>query len=170
MSISVLRVVILAALAAAPGLMTARAADESVSRPALADLAWLAGTWTFERNGRTVTEHWLPPAGGTMLGVSRTVAGERTVEYEFIVLRETAEGGLVFEAHPSGQAGAEFPLVRWSARELVFENTAHDFPQRIVYTLNDDGSLLAAIEGERNGKLRRVEFPYRRVRSAATDG
>jgi len=92
------------------------------------------------------------------------VAGGRTVEHEFVVLRETTDGGLVYAAHPSGQAGAEFPLVRWSARELVFENTAHDFPQRIIYTLQDDDTLLAAIEGERNGKTRRVEFPYRRVR------
>ena len=29
---------------------------------------------------RTVTEIWMPPAGGTMLGMSRTVLGEKTVE------------------------------------------------------------------------------------------
>lgn len=126
-------------------------------------LAWLAGTWSLERNGRSVTEHWLQPAGGTMLGVSRTTVGERTIEYEFIVLRADETGQISYVAKPSGQPEAAFKLVRVSATEVVFENLAHDFPQRIIYTLKPDGSLLAAIEGTRNGQTRRLEYPYRRL-------
>jgi hypothetical protein len=126
-------------------------------------LAWLAGTWRFERNGRTVTERWTAPAGGMMLGTSHTVAGAKTVEYEFVVIRAGGDGRLVYSARPSGQAEATFTLVRADAREVVFENLAHDFPQRISYTLRADGTLLAAIEGSKNGKTRRVEFPYRRA-------
>jgi len=44
----------------------------------------------------------------------------------------------------------------------VFENPQHDFPQRISYKLNPDGTLLAAIDGTKAGKIRRVEFPYKR--------
>ena len=43
------------------------------------------------------------------------------------------------------------------------ENKQNDFPQRVSYALQPDGSLLAWIEGEIGGKMRRVEFPYRRV-------
>jgi len=46
---------------------------------------------------------------------------------------------------------------------LIFENAAHDFPQRIIYRLNDDGSLLARIEGKRGGELKGVDFPMRRA-------
>jgi hypothetical protein len=47
----------------------------------------------------------------------------------------------------------------------VFENPQHDFPTKIVYGLQADGSLLAAIEGPgRDGKPRRVEYPYKRVK------
>jgi len=98
-----------------------------------------------------------------MLGMSRTVASGRTVAYEFVLLREDANGDLVYEAHPSGQEAATFQLARWSATELVFENPGHDFPQRIIYTLADKDTLNAAVEGLRNGQLRRSEFPYRRV-------
>jgi len=128
----------------------------------VADLAWLAGGWRMERNGRVVEEHWLPPAGGTMLGVSRTVKEDQTLEYEFMVLRADAAGVLHFHASPSGQAGAAFRLVRVEGRTFVFENPANDFPQRVIYGLQPDGSLLAAIEGRRDGKVRRIEFPYRR--------
>ena len=142
----------------------ARAADTSAPKPNLAALAWLAGTWSFERTGRVVTERWTEPAGGMMIGTSHTVARERTVEYEFIVIRADAEGNLLYVAKPSGQAETAFKLVRLTEREAVFENAAHDYPQQISYTLKDDGTLLAAIDGTKNGKSRRVEFPYRRVK------
>ena len=49
--------------------------------------------------------------------------------------------------------------------QAVFENPQHDFPTKIVYGLQADGSLLAAIEGPgRDGKPRRVEYPYKRVK------
>ena len=104
----------------------------------------------------------MPPAGGMMLGTSQTVANGKTVEYEFVLLRADAAGDVHYVAKPSGQPEASFKLVKAGPREAVFENPTHDFPQRIVYTLQEDGTLLAAIEGERNGKARRVEFPYRR--------
>jgi hypothetical protein len=133
------------------------------AKPGVESLAWLAGTWRFERNGRVVTERWTEPAGGMMLGTSQTIASGHTLEYEFIALRADAAGDVFYVAKPSGQAEASFKLVRAGAREAVFENPQHDFPQRISYVLKDDGTLLAAIEGTRNGKTRRVEFPYRRV-------
>ena len=134
----------------------------AAEKPTIDSLAWLAGTWSFERNGRVVTEQWMKPAGGTMLGMSHTVANGKTVEYEFIVIRADAAGDLCYVAKPSGQPEASFKLVRVTAREAVFENPAHDYPQQVSYTLQDDGTLLAAIDGARNGKARRVEFPYRK--------
>ncbi len=135
-------------------------ATGAAERPALATLAWLAGTWVLERNGRETTEHWEPLRGGTMIGLSRTVARERTVAHEFLLLRTEADGTVNYVAKPSGQREAAFRLVRASATEAVFENPMHDFPQRISYTLQAGGRLLAAIEGPRDGQVRRVEFPY----------
>jgi hypothetical protein len=126
-------------------------------------LAWLQGTWSSEKNNRVVTEQWMAPDGGTMLGASRTVAGGKTVEYEFLMIREDANGDVFFVAKPSGQKEASFKLVKGSDREVVFENSEHDFPQRILYTRKDDGSLLAEIEATQKGKARRVEFLYRKV-------
>ena len=45
----------------------------------------------------------------------------------------------------------------------MFENAAHDFPQRVGYRVAGGDSLLAWIEGTRDGQVRRIEFPYRRV-------
>jgi Domain of unknown function (DUF6265) len=126
------------------------------------DLAFLAGCWKFERNGRTVEEHWLAPAGGSLMGVSRTIAGGKTVEYEFLQIRDLPEG-LTYIAKPANQPEARFKLASRTPDELVFENPTHDFPQRIRYRRQAD-ALHARVEGMMKGKPSGIDFPYQRVR------
>jgi uncharacterized protein DUF6265 len=126
-------------------------------------LAWLAGCWASEGGEAGSGEQWMAPAGGTLLGVSRTVTQGKTVAHEFMSIRETAEGGLVFVAHPSGQDEASFPLARQGQQEIVFENLSHDFPQRVIYRLDVEGVLRARIEGVTGGKAKAIDFPLRRV-------
>jgi hypothetical protein len=137
------------------------AAPPAPSTADISSLAWLAGCWTGTTGARTVEEHWMKPAGGTMFGMSRTVAGEKTLEFEFLELRQQGSG-LAYIARPSGQPQASFQWVSGTRTSARFENPAHDFPQVITYTLNPDGSLLARIEGTSKGKPRAVDFPMRR--------
>ena len=125
-------------------------------------VGWLTGCWEMSVPQRTIEEHWLPPRGGTMLGMGRTVKDGRTVEYESIVIR-IENGRLAYEAHPSGQASAVFLASQITEGMVVFENLAHDFPQRVGYEQRGDDALLAWVEGTQNGRARRTEFPYRRV-------
>jgi hypothetical protein len=128
------------------------------AQPSVGDVGWLTGCWRSASGTRTVTEQWLPPEGGTMLGVSRTVSNGRTVEYEFIVLR-AGSNGLEYAATPSGQRPAVFTSTTVSDSEAVFENPAHDFPTRISYR-KVKGGLVAAISGLSGGKPRTIEFRY----------
>ena len=126
-----------------------------------ADLAFLTGCWKFERDGRIVEEHWLAPAGGSLMGVSRTVAKGKMVEYEFLQILDLPEG-LTYVARPSGQAEAKFKATSKTGDEIVFENPTHDFPQRIRYRLAGN-SLTARVEGTANGKTRGFDVPYTRA-------
>jgi hypothetical protein len=128
------------------------------------DLAWLKGCWGLSRNGRETTEHWLKPAGGTMLGISRTVAEGKTVEFEFTQIRQEPNGEIFFIAKPSGQPEATFKLIKGSVNEVIFENPQHDFPQRVIYRRQGDDALLGRIEGVSKGKERSVDFPMTRAR------
>ncbi len=96
-----------------------------------------------------------------MLGAGRTVQGEKLLEFEMVLIREQ-DGHLAYEAHPSGQPSAVFLSRSIAEHDVVFENLKHDFPQRVGYKRDGD-SLVAWIEGPRNGQTRRIEFPYRRV-------
>ena len=129
----------------------------------LARANWIAGCWELRAPNRVTLEMWMPALGDMMLGASRTTTTTATSEYE--QLRLKIEGDrLVYTAVPSGQKETSFPSITISDTLLVFENTAHDFPQRIIYRRRGADSVIAAIEGPGpNGTTRRAQFPFRRA-------
>ncbi len=134
------------------------AAGQSVDR-----LSWLAGCWSIERGEPGSGEQWMAPAGGTLLGTSRTVRDGRTAGFEFMRIASGADGTLAFHAQPSGKPGASFALTSLTDTSVVFENPRTEFPQRIVYRLEAPGRLGAAIEGTRDGIARRIDYPMLRT-------
>jgi len=128
----------------------------------VAALSWMSGCWRQESASQTVDEVWMAPSGDGMLGMSRTVAKGRIADHEFLQIR-VQDGRLVYIAKPSRQPEATFTAATVGPREVVFENPVHDFPQRIIYRLQGDGSIAARIEGTANGKVRAVDFPMKRV-------
>jgi len=151
------------AFSIAASLLTALAANATA---AIEQVAWMQGCWQMDAGARVVEEQWMAPRGGVMLGMGRTVRDGKLVEYESVLLREQ-DGKLAYEAHPSGQPPAVFTSQSIGESDVVFENAAHDYPQRVGYKRDGD-SLLAWIDGTANGKSRRVDFPYRRVACAGS--
>jgi hypothetical protein len=130
--------------------------------PLIARVGWLAGCWERRDGDRLVEEHWMAPRGAMMLGMGRTVRGDTLVEYEQVRIYERG-GSLVYAASPSSQEPAEFVSTTVSDSLAVFENLAHDFPQRVVYRRAGADSLDASVEGTSRGKRRTVRFPYARA-------
>jgi len=131
-------------------------------KPSINDLAWLAGCWEANLRGREVNEQWMKPGGGIMLGMARTVSQGKAAEFEFTQIREDKDGSIYYVAKPSGQAEASFKLIKLENKEAVFENLQHDFPQRIIYRLQPDGSLFARVEATVKGQTRGIDYPYKR--------
>jgi len=149
-------------LAIAAALLSASAFAQAVG---VQHLAWLQGCWRIDAGNRIVEEQWSAPRGGTLLGSSRTVRDGKTIEHEFVIVRETADGRLAYEVSPSGRAPTVFTSISIDDGGVVFENLQHDFPQRVAYQ-RKGGDLLAWIEGPAKnsaGQLRRIEYPYRKV-------
>ncbi|HMS16184.1 MAG TPA: DUF6265 family protein [Planctomycetota bacterium] len=96
------------------------------------DVGWLGTNWAGNMGKATIEERWGPAQGGAMLGVARTISGEKMTSFEFLRIIERDEG-LVYVAQPGGGAATEFVLTELSETRAVFENPRHDFPQRIVY-------------------------------------
>ena len=146
---------VIALLMAVPAVTTAQSGP-------LMRANWLAGCWELRVPNRVTLEMWMPPLGDLMLGASRTTVGTATTEFE--QLRLKAEGDrLVYTSIPSRQREASFSSIAVSDTLLVFENTAHDFPQRIIYRRRGADSIIARIEGPGPNGTRGVQFPYRRA-------
>ena len=135
----------------------------------LTSLQWLAGCWTQDGRDAGSVEQWTSPAGGTMLGMNRTVSGNRTIAFEFMRIAVNEDNLVEFISSPSGQETAHFKMLSVSENEVVFENPEHDFPTRIIYRLLSDGSLLGRIEGVDNGTPRTADFPMTRTECNSGD-
>lgn len=122
-------------------------------------LGWMAGRWRSEGEHGLTEELWMPPAGGLMLGLHRDLFPSGKVFFEYLRI-ESSAGGPLYQASPAGRPPTPFRAVELSERHVVFENPDHDFPQRIIYRLDSDGALLAAVEGEG----RRKEWRWERDR------
>ena len=129
----------------------------------ISELSWISGDWQTASGGRAQTEeHWTSPAGGSMLGMSRTVAGSKTSEFEFLRI-EQRDDGIYYVAQPKGRCPAtDFRLTRVTAQEAVFENPTHDFPKRIIYRKTADDAITASIDGGEGTK--QMTFAFRRMK------
>jgi CubicO group peptidase (beta-lactamase class C family) len=126
------------------------------------DHAWLVGCWERTRANGALVERWTAPVDGVMSGVGMSVRD--TARHINERLRLFYRGDtLIFEATPANQPMTEFKSATIAADELVFENPAHDFPQKISYRRVRADSLYARIEGDKAGRRAPIDYPYKRA-------
>jgi hypothetical protein len=131
----------LAALAltfAAAGLAPAAHANE--------DLDWISGCWRTQ--DKSYKEIWSKPEAGYMFGYALTY-DETGAAVFFEQARIDAGAPAVYNAYPGGFGPSEFAEVSRAKNTVTFENGAHDYPQRIVYTRK--GSRMTAAISLLNG-------------------
>jgi hypothetical protein len=128
------------------------------------DLGWMSGYWLSCEGDREVAETWSVPRLNLMAGTSVTVRNGR-VGWELSRIAPTAaapDAPLAYFAQPEGQALTVFPVVEAAPNRVVFQQAAHDFPQRVIY--ERDGDVLnARIEGEINGEARTIRWRFQKA-------
>ncbi len=129
------------------------------------DIAWLSGCWESHDKAKHlfVSEQWMKPAGGMMLGIGRTVKNGEAVDFEFMRIEQKGDD-IFFIAHPkANKEETPFKLIRSATSEAVFENPDHDFPQRVIYK-RQGTKLTGRIEGNNKGKFMGFDFPLTRAK------
>lgn len=140
----------------------ALAASAHAQAPKVAALDWMTGTWVNETPQGTTTETWLGPGNGLMVSANLATWKSGRKFFEFLRIAETPEG-FSYYAMPGGRPQTEFKLKELGNRKVVFENPAHDFPQRVIYW-RDGEALVARIEGTAGGKDKHEEWRFERAR------
>lgn len=109
-----------------------------------ARLGWMTGDWKEDVAGTWTTEHWQAKADGTMTGTSSSGHDSIVKESEAMTIALDGEVA-VFTALPGGaEAPTPFREIARGPQDVTFENTGHDYPQRIRYWREGD-ALLAEI-------------------------
>ena len=99
------------------------------------------------RGERYFEEIYTRPTANLMLGLSVSVRDGRAVGHE--LTRVVAEDGkVVMTPYPEGERSPHgFVLTSLRVDEATFEAPEHDYPKRIHYRRNADGSRWARIDG-----------------------
>jgi hypothetical protein len=146
---------------APPSEGTALASGASTKVPSDASrLAWMEGHWLSAQGGVEMEELWTSPSGGALIGMHKDVKGAHMTSFEFLRVDSTPEGGLAYFASPRSAPVTSFALIELGEKRAVFENRAHDFPQRILYWMAAPGELHARIEGTMKGSLASEEWTF----------
>lgn len=121
---------------------------------------WLEGEWKLQ--GAEAYEVWQWQNDTLLAGASFRQKGEEMVRDENIVLTSRSNSFYYIpQVFTQNQAKpVEFLITAYTDTSFTAENPAHDFPQKITYTLLDRQNLRAIIKGHVKGKARQVEFLF----------
>lgn len=112
-------------------------------------LSFLAGCWrgTYAGGAGVIEEFYTAPSKNLMLGTTRYLREGRAAQYEFTRIEKT-DAGIVMTPYPGGKPSQHtFRLTSLRGGEAIFEAPEHDFPKRIVYRKNADGTRTARVDG-----------------------
>jgi hypothetical protein len=110
-------------------------------------------------------ENWRLQNDSTLLGKSYKIApaGDTLVLEEVtLALRQQT---IVYMPNVRGQNNGEtvtFKLVSTTNDTYIFDNPAHDFPQRVIYKLPENDQLHAWIEGMDKGSYRKSDYYFKK--------
>lgn len=158
---------VLATAAVVSGTVGLRA-QSAGGKTTLADLAWMAGHWVGGEGGDLSEETWLAPAGDSMLGMWRYVAGGKTRIFEILTITAEEKGVVLrirhfdpkLVAREEKERAVELPLVSLADRQAVFEGPEYNVKGtvRLSYRRPTEDSLVGVLEKEGT----RQEFTFRR--------
>jgi len=134
-----------------------------------APLYGLQGAWGLStKRGGILHEVWQIQNMQYLQSKSFIVRDKDTIPQESVQLRYQ-DGRITYTSTvPNQNAGqaVTFTLVSHAGGEYIFENKAHDFPQRIVYRVPADSTLDVYIEGPSSGSVRKIPFTFKRIAPA----
>ena len=138
------------------------AALRAESCHSLQALDWLLGDWEYLRNGKITRESWRRVSPGTFEGQAQTSLRNRKTPLSSETLRLLSmDNDIFYLAKVSeNEYPVAFKLRKCSAKHWVFENSGHDFPKRMLYTLKRPDKLIVDVSGDDDSGFQLV---YRRV-------
>ena len=122
---------------------------------------WLVGSWENKSDEGILSESWSKSNDSTYVGNAFYIKSNDTLHHESMTLLQKGSD-IVYMATVKGQNNDEpvtFLLTKSDAKELVFENPNHDYPQKIRYQQITTDSIVVTISGKQEGKVTSETYP-----------
>jgi hypothetical protein len=139
------------------GLLSCNSGNEK--RP-LHELGKLEGIWMMQTAEGMIHEEWKTANDSLMQGLSYIVNGKDTMVLEQVDLSAAGNQVRYIVITPQNKDKVAFTLKQPVDSLYVFENAAHDFPQRVIYKLPVNDSLHASIEGNTPAGPKRSDYHF----------
>ena len=136
--------------------------SKEVSKIVVAD--WLLGNWENKSDDGDLLESWKKVNDSLYDGESYFIKGKDTLHFEKIQMKQKGEA-LYYIATVKGQNNDKpvtFMRNDTIEKQLVFENSKHDFPQKIVYSMITKDSIVIQISGIQQGKPSSERFSMKK--------
>jgi len=129
-------------------------------------LEWILGTWIHNSNKEFSQEQWKKINDSTYKAFSYTTVENDTVFAEELQLQQKSDKLYltVIAYNQNEDKPVTFTLIPSEGKEFTFENKKHDFPQRITYSNPVSDSIHAWISGNVEGKERKIDFYFERLK------
>jgi hypothetical protein len=159
-----------AAAAKAP----ADVSQPAVPKPALSELAWLAGRWQGSWGPRVAQQTWTAPKAGVMMGTFQLEENDKTLVLELFTVVDEPDGIKFHLRHftPSLVAWEKpgptvLDLTSADAKSVVFENPVDGQPKRATITRVDADTYISKSEViPEKGDPQVTEITYHRQKDA----
>ena len=144
------------------------AKTKSPEEKGITALGWLAGKWVLESRGSRQEEVWTAPAGGSMIGMMRVTREGKTAQREFNLIEEGPSGVALTLGHVGQDMKflegwpVTLKMVKCTDSEALFEAGKGSRLKSIFYRKTGENEILAGVEIDRNGTVRKIEFPMKR--------
>ncbi|TRX00978.1 DUF6265 family protein [Flavobacterium gawalongense] len=140
--------------------------SESNEKDKIKAASWLLGNWENNSVDGNLEETWKKINDSTFQAQSYFIKEKDTLHFETITLQQKGEE-LTYNAAVKGQNDdkpVSFKLTTATEKELVFENSKHDYPQKISYTQITADSLVAKISGIQQGKPSSENYSMKKIK------
>ena len=126
---------------------------------------WLKGSWQMQTRRGIIIEKWAVANDSTLAGESSMTRADGTeipLEKIQLAFRNGNYYYIPTVKNQNGEQPVEFKITSHSESGFVAENSTHDFPKRITYTLVNKDSIHALIDDGTAAPVKKSDFYYSR--------
>lgn len=137
---------------------------DKMLNPEFEKFSWLVGTWSSVNDKTHYQETWAKTNDTTLTGFAFMLSKTDTVFSEKLMILFSKKDIFYIAKVPDQNNGAliRFKLTKNERGLHIFENPAHDFPQKILYLMKSKDQMLASVSGVENGTFHKEDFQLKK--------